>query len=56
MISKQILLITVLNECEFIFCTQLNGFKYCYLIRIILFPLNHLFANTEIVSRIDMWQ
>ena len=29
----------------FFFCTQLNGFKYCYLIRIILFTINRLFAH-----------
>ena len=38
MICKYILLITFLNEPELIlFCTQLNGFNYFYLIQIILF-------------------
>ena len=29
----------------FVFCTQLNGFTYFYLIRIILFTVNLLFAH-----------
>ena len=53
MISKHILLIAFLNEPELIFlCTQLNGFKYFYLKRIILFNINHLFAYGEVVTRI----
>ena len=32
---------------SFFFCTQLNGFKHCYLIRIILFTIDHLFAHNE---------
>ena len=35
MICKDVKLITFLNEPEIIFCTQLNGFKYCYEIVII---------------------
>ena len=31
-------------------CTQLNGFKYSYLTQIILFNINHLFAQSEMVS------
>ena len=38
-----ILLIT-LNKPKLILCTQLNGFKYFYLLRIILFTINHLFV------------
>ena len=39
MICKHILLITFLNEPDLVFlCTELNGFKYCYLTPII--PLN----------------
>ena len=37
---------------EFIVCTQLNGFKYCYLTLIILLNINDLFAHSEMVSRI----
>ena len=36
MICKHILLIIFVNELELFFCTQLKGFKYFYLIRIIL--------------------
>ena len=46
MICKYILLITFLEEPEHIFFTQLNGFKYYYLIRMILFTINHLFAHS----------
>ena len=31
---------------SFFFCTQLNGFKYFYLIRIILFTINNLYAQS----------
>ena len=34
------------------FCTQLNGFKYCYLTLIILFDITHLFAHSEVVASI----
>ena len=44
MITKHILLITFLNEPELIF-SQLNGFTYFYLIWMILFIINHLFAH-----------
>ena len=30
----------------FFFCRHLNGFKYFYLIRIILFSINQLFAHS----------
>ena len=43
MICKHILLITFLNKPEF-FCTQLNGFKYCYLALIIQCNIYHLFG------------
>ena len=33
-------------------CTQLIGFKYCYLTLIILFNINHLFAHSEVVSSV----
>ena len=47
MICKHILLIIFLNEPELIILgTQLNGFKYCYLIQIILFTINNLFAHS----------
>ena len=44
-ISKHILPITFLYESVLIFFTQLNCFLYFYLIRIILFTINHLFAH-----------
>ena len=33
-------------------CTQLNGFKYCYLFQIIQFNINHLFAH---LSDVLLW-
>ena len=45
MICKHIMLITFLSKSDLIFCTQLNGFKYFYQTRIILFTINHLFAH-----------
>ena len=51
MISKHILYITFLNEPDLIFL-QLNGFTYFYLIRIILFTINHLFAHSLMFSSI----
>ena len=32
--------------------TQLNGFNYCYLTLIILFNINNLFADSEVVTNI----
>ena len=58
MISKHILLKTFLNESEFIFfffCIQLNGFTYLWLIWIILFTINHLFAHSLMFSSIAMY-
>ena len=52
MIFKRILSITFLNEPELIFSTELNGFSYFYLIRIILFTINHLFAHSLMFSSI----
>ena len=49
-----IMLITFLNESEHIFCTQLNDLQYIYLIQIILFTINHLFAHGYMVSSIAM--
>ena len=43
---------TFLNETELIFCTQLNGFKYFFVTRIILFNINHLFVDSEIIKSI----
>ena len=51
---------TFLNESELIFMhtnfaivsTQLNGFNYCYLVQIIQFYINRLFAVSEAVTRI----
>ena len=36
-----------------IFCTKLNALKYCDLILITLFDINHLFLHCEMVSIID---
>ena len=47
MICKHILLITFLYEPEVLFCSLLKGFKYCYLIQIIIFIINHLFAHIQ---------
>ena len=34
------------SEPKILFCAQLNGFMYCYLIRIIPFIINHLLAHS----------
>ena len=53
MIYEHILLMTFLNKPGLIlFGTQLNGFKYCYLIKIILFIIDHLLAHSEVVTSI----
>ena len=52
--------ISFLNELEqiclhtsfAIVSTSVNGFNYCYLTLIILFNINHLFAQSEMVTRI----
>ena len=52
--------ISFLNELELIclhssvaiVTTQLNGFNYCFLTHIILFNMNHLFADSEVVKNI----
>ena len=49
-----------LNELELIYLharivivsTQLNGFNYCYLALIIVFNINHLFVDSEVVTSI----
>ena len=56
--SLQVILF--LNELELIFMhtnfaivsTQLNGFNYCYLVQIIQFYINHLFAVSVAVTSI----
>ena len=53
--NQHIFLITFLNETELIIWTQLNGFSYFYLIRIILFIINHLFAHSLMFSSIAMY-
>ena len=45
-ISKDIFLVTFLNKHELFFITQLNGFTYFYLIRIILFIIDHLIVHS----------
>ena len=53
-----LLVITLLNELELIclhthiaiISTCLNGFSYCYLTLIILFNINHLFADREVLT------
>ena len=52
MICMHILSITFLNEKGLIFLKQLNSFQYCYLISIILFTINPLFAHSEVVASI----
>ena len=32
--------------------TQLNGFSYCYLTLIISFMINHLFADSKVITSI----
>ena len=49
MISTHIMSI---NEPELIFCTQLNGLIYFYLIRIILLAVDNLFSHSLMLSRI----
>ncbi len=52
--------ISFLNELELIYLhsgiaivsTQLNDFNYCYLILVILFNINRLFADSQEVIRI----
>ena len=46
MICKHILLITFIEEPELFFGTELNGFKYFYLIWIILLTINYFFAHS----------
>ena len=49
-----------LNELELIYLhasvaivsTQLNGFNYCYLRLIILFDINHSFADSEAIESV----
>ena len=53
--SKNILYITFLNETGVIFF-QSNGSIYFYLIRVILFTIIPLFANSFMFSNIDMYQ
>ena len=48
MVLKRILNITFLKEHELIFDTQLNGFKYFYLIQIILFY--YLFVQFNVLK------
>ena len=51
MLCKNIFL-TTLNKSVLIFSPQLNGFMYCYLIWIILFTINPVFAQCEMVASI----
>ena len=55
MISKHILQITFLNETELIFPPQLNDFIQFYIIRIILFTNNYLFAHSVMFSSIAIY-
>ena len=55
MISKHILWKIFLHEPELILFMQLNGFTYFYLLRIILFTFNHLFAHSLMLSSIAMF-
>ena len=49
------LYITFLNESELIFFTLLNGVTDFYLIRIILFTINHLLAHSSMFSNIGIY-
>ena len=44
----QVLLFNTNNSGQYysFICVQFNGFKYCYVIRIIQFNINHLFAHS----------
>ena len=46
MICKRILLIKFLNEDKLIFCTQLNGCKYCYVSLTIDLNISHIFTKS----------
>ena len=46
MICEHILMKTLSNEPEFIFCTQLNVFKNFYQTQTIIYTINHLFAHS----------
>ena len=54
MISKHNLLLTFLNEPELIFFSKYNVFIYVCQIHIILFTINHVFAHSEMFSRISI--
>ena len=53
-------IISFLNELELIclhtsfaiVSTQLNGFSYCYITLIIQFNIDHLFADSKVVTSI----
>ena len=57
---NSLLVIAFFNEVELIclhnnitiVSTQLNGFNYCYLTLIILFNINYLFADNEVITSI----
>ena len=59
---NNLLVITFLNEvqlicfhtCIVIVSTMLNGFNYCDQVLIILFNMNNLFADNEVVISIAM--
>ena len=36
-------------------CTQLNGFKHCYLTLIILLDINHLHVHSQVVLSIAIY-
>ena len=44
----QVLLFNINDSlpCYSFVCVKLNGFKYCYLIVVIQFNINHLFAHS----------
>ena len=42
---------SILKQAWAHFTSQLNGFKHCYLIPIILYTFNHLFTHSLVVAQ-----
>ena len=49
---KTVFVDNILKQVRVLSCTQFNGFKYCYLRKIILFTFNHFFVHSKMVSNI----
>ena len=52
--TSEHIFISFINELELIGLTQLNGFPYFYLIRIIILTIIQLFAHSLMFSSIAM--